>query len=182
MKKRITDREFFKKSAEKVAQDLLGKYIFSLKNNEAYQIIETEAYYHDERDRNGKFFCYGVKEDSGEQSRTSATTPLFGTPGTWCIYNGLLLLSVTCCEFPDNVLIRQIKVGGDSLTSDGIAKELGLYQTNTQSNYWNFHGLDSLCEEANLYLMEDQDVPRIEMKTAKRVNINNEKQYNFSIT
>lgn len=183
MEKRITNRDFFKGTAEEVARNLLGKFIYCTNNGQAYQIIETEAYYYDEKDSNGKFLCYGVKKDTGERSKTCATIPLFRNPGTWCIYGGQLLLSVTSSEFPDNVLIKQIKASdGTIYKPDEIAKTLRLYQTYPESNYWSFHGLDSLSEEAVLYLTEGQNIPDVKIKSDRRVNINNDsKKYKFSI-
>ena len=182
MKKRITNREFFKGKAEKVARELLGKFICCKNNGQKHQITETEAYYYDEKDSNGKFFCYGVKKDTGEKSKTCATIPLFRDPGTWCIYGGQLLLSVTSSEFPDNVLIKQIKTpDGEVYKTDKIAKALRLYQTYPESNYRSFHGLDSLSDESVLYLTEGQDIPDIKIKSDKRVNINDCQKYNFSI-
>lgn len=85
MERRITSREFFTGGAEKVARNLLGQFIYNKNDGQVYQITKTEAYYHDEKDSNGKYFCYGVKKDTGGKSKTYATTPLFQDPGTWCI-------------------------------------------------------------------------------------------------
>lgn len=41
MEKRIINRDFFEKKAEKVARELLGKYICY--NNKEYQITKTEG-------------------------------------------------------------------------------------------------------------------------------------------
>lgn len=179
MKKRIINREFFERDAEAVARDLLGKFICY--KNEEYQIIETEAYYHNEQDINGKYFCYGVKNDTGENNKTCASIPLFRNPGTWCIYGGQLLLSVTDSKFSDNVLIKQIKApNGEKHTTDDIAKALGLYQKAEESNYWDFHGLDSLSTEAGLYLTEEENVPHIVIENKERVRISDAHKYNFS--
>lgn len=180
MKKRITNREFFESKAEKVARDLLGKFIYCKNDEQEYQITETEAYYHDEKDKNGKYFCYGVKGDSGENSKTCATIPLFRNPGTWCIYGGQLLLSVTSSKFPDNVLIKQMKaLDGKTYKTDEIARTLRLYQKDSKSNYWSLHGLDSLSREAGLYLTEGISVQNV--KYSERVRIKDDKKYNFSI-
>lgn len=182
MEKRITDRDFFERKAEEVARDLLGKFICCKNDEQKYQIIETEAYYHDEKSESGKYFCYGVKDDTGKNSKTCATIPLFRNPGTWCIYGGQLLLSVTNSEFPDNVLIKQVKTpDGETYKTDKIAKALRLYQKHPKSNYWNFHGLDSLINEAALYLTERQNMPCTAINNNKRVNINNGQKYNFKL-
>lgn len=182
MEKRIANREFFAGKAEEIARKLLGKFIYCKNVGQAYQIMETEAYYHDEKDSNGNFFCYGVKKDTGENSKTCATAPLFHEPGTWCVYGGQLLLSVTSKDFPDNVLIKRIKtLGGTICKPDRIAEELRLYQKDPQSNYWNFHGLDSLSDEADLYLVERENIPGGKIKSGKRVNINDSHNLNFSM-
>lgn len=178
MEKRITDRSFFIKPAEELAQDLIGKFIYCEDKKQKYQIIETEAYYHDEKDYNEKYFCYGVNKDTGENSITYATIPLFKNPGTWCIYGGQLLLSATNMNFPDNVLIKKINtLSGTLLSTDCIAKELLLYQKELNSNYWEFHGLDSLSEESNLYLLEGSKLP---YKSQKRVHIENDSEFNYT--
>lgn len=41
MEKRIINRDFFERKAEKVARDLIGKYIYY--NNKEYQITKTEG-------------------------------------------------------------------------------------------------------------------------------------------
>ena len=59
--KKITDKDFFTRTSEEVAHDLLGKFICSRKGDmKKYQIIVTEAYYYDEIDDNGKKICYGA--------------------------------------------------------------------------------------------------------------------------
>lgn len=178
--KRITNREFFERKSEEVAYDLVGKYICY--SNEYYQIIETEAYYHNEKDINGKHFCYGVKDYTDEYSKTYASIPLFRNPGTWCIYGGQLLLSVTNAKIPDNVLIkRMIALDGEEYTTDGIAKILLCYQKCEGSNYWNFHGLDSLSDDAKLYLAEEETAPNFNIIPDKRVNINDGNLYNYKL-
>lgn len=183
MKKRITDRKFFEHKAEEVAQNLVGKFICY--NNEAYLITKTEAYYHDEQDYNGKYFCYGVKDKGGANSKTYATFPLFRSPGTWCVYGGQLLLSVTSSDVSDNVLIKEIESqDGTIYRSDGIATKIfRLYQKFSNSNYWDIHGMDSLSGESILYLSEDTDKPNPakEPRQYKRININSDKKYLFSM-
>lgn len=180
MKKRVINRDFFERKAEEVARELIGKYIYY--NNKEYQITKAEAYNHDEQDRNGKYFCYGVKSDTGENNKTCATVPLFRAPGTWCVYGGQLLLSVTNSAVPDNVLIKEIKpLDEEPYGPDKIANVLRLYQKKSNSNYWNFHGLDSLSEKAVLYLAEDQNASEIKIKSDERINIKNCQKYRFSM-
>lgn len=179
MEKRIMERGFFEEKADEVARNLLGKFICCKSTGQKYLIIETEAYYYNEKDNNGKYFCYGVKNDTGEINKTCASIPLFQIPGTWCVYGGQLLLSVTTCEFPDNVLIKAIKaIDGKTYTPDGIAKELKLYKKDSTTNYWNVHGIDSLSEDADLFLVDGKTAP---YNSSKRKNINNEKALNYQM-
>lgn len=46
MENRIINRKFFEGKAEKVARDLLGSFIFCKNDERKYQIMKTEAYYH----------------------------------------------------------------------------------------------------------------------------------------
>ncbi len=182
MKKRIINREFFTKAAKEVAYNLVGKFIYSKENQEEYMITKTESYCPDEKDYNGHSFCYGIKKETGEKSKTRATLPLFGEPGTWCVYGGQLLLSVTNNEEPYNVLIKEIKASnGKIYTTDGIAEVLRLYQKFSDSNYWHFHGLYSLSDEATLYLMENSEAQEINIKCRKRKNIKNDEKCQFYI-
>ncbi len=185
MGKRITDREFFERKAEKVARDLIGMFVYCKYDEQEYQIIETEAYHHNDTDNTGKYICYGVKDDKDENIKTSATFPLFRSPGTWCVYGGQLLLSVKNSERSDNVLIKKIKTKDEEvLTTDGIAKKFLLYQKkgkNEKTNYWDIHGFDSLSDEAVIYLTEGENASNIISKKKKRVGINNDDLLNFYI-
>lgn len=87
------------------------------------------------------------------------------------------MLSVTNGEIPDNVLIKEIKaLNGKEYTTNDIAIALRLYQKYSDSNYWDFHGLDSLSEEATLYLIENQEVQNIDIKEGERKNIRNDQK------
>lgn len=78
-------------------------------------------------------------------------------------------------------MIKQMKApNGETYKTNDIARILRLYQKDSESNYWGFHGLDSLSEEAVLYLTEGQNVPVITINK-KRVNINNDQEYNFKL-
>ncbi|MDE6658914.1 MAG: hypothetical protein K2K01_02205, partial [Eubacterium sp.] len=65
-------------------------------------------------------------------------------------------------------------------TTDTIAKTLLLYQKDSNSNYWDFHGLDSLSTEAELFLAEDENTTYI-IETHKRINIKNDQKYRFNL-
>ena len=91
-------------------------------------------------------------------------------------------MSVTNSSIPDNVLIKEIKpLDEGPYGPDKIANVLLLYQKKSNSNYWNFHGLDSLSEKAVLYLAEDQNAPKIKIKSDERINIKNCQKYRFSM-
>ena len=88
MSKNLNDKSFFTREAKDVANDLLGKYICS-KDGKKFQIVATEAYYHEEMDETGKKICYGAEKTKEEvQGDSNVTAALFDRPGTWCIYDG----------------------------------------------------------------------------------------------
>ncbi len=136
---------FFERDAAEVAKDLLGSIILYRCKDEVrrYRIIETEAYYHNEKDNDGKAFCYGAGKTK-DMACSDVSAPLFSTPGTWCVYGGQLLISVKDNVYSDNVLIKRIKdERGNTFGPDGIAKELHLYKT--KPDYSDCHGKYSLC-------------------------------------
>lgn len=169
---------FFERDAAEVAKDLLGSTILyrSKDGIRHYRIIETEAYYHSEKDKDGKLLCYGAgKTKTAAQSTVVA--PLFSKPGTWCVYGGQLLLSVKDDASPDNVLIKGIKdENGTSFKPDGIARELHLYKT--KSDYSDCHGKYSLCG-CNVILIEAMTAPKFKCK--KRVRIKEDSKLNFEL-
>lgn len=176
--KSIRENDFFTRKSEEVARDLLGKFICRKNGDteERFMITETEAYYHDEKDDNGKWICYGAPKTK-EQAKRLVSAVLFDKPGTWCVYGGQLLLSVTNDEYPDNVLIKRIKdAEGTIYGPDGVAKTLHLYKKKT--GYCGCHGQYSLADDAALYLADGHEV---QSKKCKRVNIKNDKEYNFRI-
>lgn len=101
------DAEFFTGKSSEVAKGLIGATILSKANNmKKYFVRETESYDHDEVDNNGKSICYGAAKSKHEaKSKHLVSAPLFDLPGTWCVYDGQLLLSVTDDVYPDNVSI-----------------------------------------------------------------------------
>jgi 3-methyladenine DNA glycosylase Mpg len=161
-------QNFFEDDAATVAKGLLGATItfqFGDKTKK-YTIISTEAYYHDECDDKGKKICYGSEKTKAE-AQDDVSAPLFSTPGTWCVYGGQLLLSVTDHAYSDNVLIKKIQnENGVCFGPDGIAKELHLYKS--KPDYCDCHGKFSLCG-CNLLLTDKIDNPSF--ITDKRVNI-----------
>ncbi len=172
----ITEYDFFTRKAEDVAIDLLGKYICGNGGKEKYLIVATEAYYHDEKYEDGKHICYGA-DKTKDEAKHDVTAPLFEQPGTWCIYGGQLLLSVTDDEFPDNVLIKMVKnEAGELLGPDLIAHSLHLYKS--KSDYCGCHGAFSLSKDSPLYLVDGQKV--VNYRRYPRVNIADKNELNFS--
>lgn len=176
MGKSISDKNFFARDAKSVAQDLLGKYV-CYKDGKKYKIIETEAYYHDEVDDNNKMICYGANKTK-ESAKRLVSAALFEKPGTWCIYGGQLLLSVTDNTYPDNVLIKRVEnASKGELGQNDMALELHLYKS--KDDYCFCHNRYSLDLNAPIYLMDGEDVQSI--ASCKRVNINNKKELRFKI-
>lgn len=170
-------QKFFENDVATVAKRLLGATItFQFDNKiSKYKITSTEAYYHDEYDNNGKKICYGA-EITKLKAQNNVSAPLFSTPGTWCIYGGQLLLSVTDDVYPDNVLIKEIQnENGVTFGPDGIAKELHLYKS--KPGYCDCHGKFSLCG-CSLLLSDKIDSPSF--TTDKRVHIESDKHLKFN--
>lgn len=165
--------DFFEKESSYVAKALLGATI----NNtiQDYTIIETEAYCHDDMDNHGKLICYGA--DKTKETATEVTAPLFDKPGTWCIYGGQLLISVTDDTNSDNVLIKKIRdSSGHIYGPDEMAKELHLYKT--KSGYIDCHGKFSVsCDKLKLTALADKP----DYESSKRVNISNNDKLNFRL-
>lgn len=171
MGKSIKEQDFFTRTAKEVALDLLGKYICCKGEEEKYLISETEAYYHCEK------FCYGHGKSKTETQKL-ASEPLFKEPGTWCVYGGQLLLSVTSDELPDNVLIKRVKdKDGNTLGPDQIARYLHLYKS--KSDYCGCSGQHSLSENAPLSIADGEKV--VISSPLKRINIKDEKKLRFVI-
>ena len=170
---------FFEHDAAEVAKNLLGSTILYRNKNSTrrYCIVETEAYYHDEKDKNGKLFCYGGGKTKA-QAQSDVSAPLFSTPGTWCVYGGQLLISAKDNVNSDNVLIKCIKdENGNYFGPDGIAKELHLYKT--KPDYSDCHGKYSLCD-GDVTLVATMVSPQYTCH--KRVGINEDSELNFKLT
>lgn len=179
MRKSVKEPDFFMGKAEDVACNLLGKYIYSKGGKERYMIVETEAYYHDEKYENGKHICYGADKTKAEaKAKKLVTAPLFELPGTWGIYHGQLLLSVTDDIFPDNVLVKKVKnEAGEILGPDLYAKTLHLYKKDP--DYCDCRSQYSLSEVSDLYLSDGQEVSNI--ICSPRVRIADKKNLNFKM-
>ena len=170
-------QDFFKSDPATVAKGLLGATIsFQCGNRiKNYTITSTEAYYYDEYDNKGKKICDWAEKTNAE-AQNAVSAPLFSTPGTWCVYGGQLLLSVTDNVYPDNVLIKEIQdENGISFGPDGMAKELYLYKS--KPNYCDCHGKFSLCG-CSLLLTDKIDTPSFNKD--KRVNIDSNECLKFN--
>lgn len=87
----IREPNFFKRSADKVASDLLGMFICREFDNGTilhWCITETEAY-----------------DDSED---VTYRNNMFCGTGEWCPYNGMLMINCNTEEGHDNVLIRAL--------------------------------------------------------------------------
>lgn len=175
MKYIAIDNEFFKGTSSEVAKGLIGATMH-LKTNgmKKYFVLETEAYDHDEVDKDGKYICYGGGKGKHTVKRL-VSAPLFDLPGTWCVYGGQLLLSVTDDEHANNVLIKSIQdEDGRKYGPDAMAKELHLYKS--KPDYIKCHGEFSL-NNGSLCLIDRESEPQY--IASKRVNIRNDKKLNF---
>lgn len=170
MKNSLLTESFFTCDACVVAQNLLGCYICE-RHGTRYKIIETEAYFPDEE------FCYGHGKTKATAARL-VSAPLFDKPGTWCVYGGQLLLSVTDDQNSDNVLIKRvIGENGGIYGPDAMANILHLYKS--KPGYCGCHGQYALSKDSALFLEDRHVIPSVDAK--KRVGINDDKLYNFSI-
>ena len=91
MNKNIKEQAFFARKAEKVAKDLLGKFIcrkFEDGTVLRWCITETEAY------------------DDSES--VTYTNKVFQGVGEWCPCNGMLMINCNTEQGSDNVLIRAL--------------------------------------------------------------------------
>ena len=91
MRKSIEDKDFFTRKAEKVAEELLGKFIcrkFEDGTVLRWCITETEAY------------------DDAES--VTYKSDMFHGTGEWCPYNGMLMINCGTDRGNDNVLIRAL--------------------------------------------------------------------------
>lgn len=169
----IDQVEFFKRDAATVAADLLGCILSVDQGRKQYTIVETEAYYHEEKDDRGKHLCYGAKYN--RDTATKATKPLFSEPGTWCIYGGQLLLSVTTTSFPDNVLIKAIQdTSGHIYGPHKMACLLHLYRKDPE--FTDLHGKFSITDtRVSLTIVE----PHAPCTPRPRVRVHSTEALNF---
>ena len=178
MGKRIQEQDFFARSAEEVARDLLGKAIICKASGESYLITETEAYYCDETGSNGKPICYGAGKTK-VTAKGLVCSALFEQPGTWCIYGGQLLLSVTDNEHPDNVLIKEIKSKSGKVFGPNDMAKTALHLYKSYPDYCGCHGQFSRSEDSALYLSDG--VEPSEIHCCGRINVSSDKKFRFTM-
>ncbi|MEX2405670.1 MAG: DNA-3-methyladenine glycosylase [Candidatus Paceibacterota bacterium] len=129
--KEILGKEWFNRDAEKVAQELLGKYLIC--GNIALPITETEAY-------------VGPQDLASHASkgRTKRTEVMFGPPGHWYIYliygmYNMLNIVTREKDYPAAVLIRGAGDydGPGKLTKAlGIDRKFNTQEATSESGLW----------------------------------------------
>ena len=177
-KKSISAEGFFRESPEVVARNLIGKVIvlpLTQNKKKCFIIKETEAYDWDDKDSNNTYICYGRR-----YNRTKKSEPLFGTPGTWCIYGRQLLLSVHEENKSDNVLIKRIIDNGQELGPEGIAEALHLSANAEQSIYDQCH--NRLWNDCPVLTIEDaENAYGFSIATSSRIGIKNSDKKRFTM-
>ena len=120
--KKVLKKKFFERGAEKVAYDLIGKYLvrFRRGKEKAYKITEVEAYL--------------GEEDGGSHARfgkTGRNAVMFGPPGVFYIYliygmYSMLNIVTDKNQAPSAVLIRGVEEfnGPGKLTKSLTQKDL----------------------------------------------------------
>ena len=155
----IKNINFFNKSATDLARDLLGKIVCHQMDDGFImrcRITETEAYSGDEP------FCYGYGGKNPQNKNE-----VFYSVGKVCAYADMLMISCLDEMHPNNVLIRSLDCyKGPKNCSEAL-------DIRTEVN-----GIDLTA--VDVIWLED-DGAKIEYITAKRVNIPDDKQWNFTI-
>ena len=133
--RKILPKAFFDRPTEKVAKELIGKYLVrSVRGKEvALMIIETECY-HGHHD----------KASHARHGKTARNAPMFGEAGVIYVYftYGMhWMLNITCGkkDFPAAVLIRAAGdiIGPARLTKHlHIDKELNKLPLGKKSGFW----------------------------------------------
>lgn len=148
----MLSEKFFKKDAETVAKELIGKVITY--NGKAAMITETEAYGTTDP------FCYGVRYGKTEKNKVS-----FEKGGHIFVYAGMFMITTGNCDNdPQNVLIRK----ADNISCNGpcnLKKYFGLSGEELNGR--------TVGEESGIFIEETDDVYSVD--TAKRGKFNIEK-------
>lgn len=171
MGKRITDRKFFTKSAEKLAENLIGKIIchrISEDNIIRFRIIETEAY--GENDT----ACHSNKYKSG--NGVESQKKIGGTIYVHCNYkdgSGSMFDIVANIENKgEGVLIRGgININNPCELYESAPELLGKAM---QINYVSLNQSDILTSE-ELWLEDDGFITENKIKRDKRIGLEQSK-------
>jgi DNA-3-methyladenine glycosylase len=133
--RRVLTKEFFSRTADLVAPDLLGKFLVCERGGtpEGYMITETEAY-------DG----FEDKASHAAKGKTTRTEVMHGPPGHWYVYliYGMyeMLNIVTGKEgYPSAVLIRGVEGidGPGKLTRElGITRNLNAKPATKRNGVW----------------------------------------------
>lgn len=157
---KIQNSDFFKKSADEVAKELLGK-IICRKMNDGFimrgRITETVAYFGNEP------FCYGYG-DKNQKNKNH----IFYSVGNVCYYNNMLMISCLDEFSPDNVLIRSIEL------YNGPENVVEALDINEELNTENFTSSDVIWIEEN--------ATKVDFVISKRINIQSNNKCNFKVT
>lgn len=157
---KILNRNFFIRSADEVAKDLLGK-IICRKMDDGFimrcRITETEAYFGEES------FCYGY---GGKNPRNKNV--IFYSVGNVCHYADMLMISCNDESSPDNVLIRSVDL------HNGPMKAVEALDITEALNEADLTASDVIW-------LED-DGAKVEFTVSERVNIRSDTRYNYKVT
>lgn len=158
--KKIQDHTFFTQSAAEVAQELLGKLLCRRMDDGFVlrcRIVETEAYSGEE------VFCYGY---GGKKPQNKEA--VFYSVGKGCVYADMLMLSCLDQDTPDNVLIRRLDgYQGPQMSASALDATSALNDTDVTAS--------------DILWLED-DGAKVEYTASQRVNIPDEKPWNFAVT
>ncbi|MFX0029529.1 MAG: DNA-3-methyladenine glycosylase [Candidatus Hermodarchaeota archaeon] len=173
-------REFFNRNTEKVAEDLLGKYLIreTTKGKIVGKIMEVEAYL-GPNDKASHSYNY---------KKTERTKIMYEKPGTFYVY---LIYGIYFClnvitepmNVPCAVLIRQL------YPIDGIELMLENRNVKVGKNYKNlvdgpgkvciafkitkkeFNGIDSCATHSRLYFAQGEKIDQKKIIKSKRIGI-----------
>lgn len=161
MSSRITDVSVFHQSADRLAQELLGKIICRKMKEDGFvmrcRIIETEAYFVGDEP-----FCYGGKSKNLRNIDT-----MFYSVGNLCAYADMLMISCTNENTSDNVLIRGVDCYPcPTNVIEALDIESGMNA--------------ELCASDTVWLQDDG--VQVEFIASKRVNIPDDALRNFKVS
>ncbi len=153
---KILNSNFFRRSPDIVAKELVGKLICVQSGNTVnrYRNTETEAYFGTEK------FCYGYGE-----KRLKLKSTVFYSVARLYHYYGMLMFSCNNSNCPDNVLIRGVEGCSGPVK---VLNKLNVLKTENGAE---------LTENNTVFLVNDGAAPKIAEST--RTGINSVKKLNF---